>query len=252
VRETKRTRRERECGLGFAWQLPESSTWALFCAVAITGALAVALFGGLRVRVVPPPRVIERKAEAVMIPADAEGRNWAILAQEAGPFPTRFEPSSWPAMRALEAGSWPQLASRVERRPKLHEWPAEPTVMTSPAAAKGQRVLPQLQWRQEAPPEAGRGGGWKLDLQRLTVLPAEAWPKALPDFQGEVTPEMAAASWRFLVRVGSGGRVEDCLALNPASPGGAGLESWLRGLRFGRAAAGAGWIGVGVNFNRKP
>ena len=104
MRETKRTRRERECGLGFAWQLPESSTWALFCAVAITGALAVALFGGLRVRVVPPPRVIERKAEAVMIPADAEGRNWEILAQEAGPFPTRFEPASWPAMRALDPG----------------------------------------------------------------------------------------------------------------------------------------------------
>jgi hypothetical protein len=74
-----------------------------------------------------------------------------------------------------------------------------------------------------------------------------------PDFPGEVSPEMAAAPWRFLVRVGPDGRVDQCLTLNPSSdPGGARLEAWLRGLRFGRKAAAAGWIAVGVHFNRQP
>jgi hypothetical protein len=254
VKESKRTRLHRECGLAFAWMLPEASGWAAFMAILIAGALAAFLFTSLRVRVVPPPRVIERKAEVILIPSGAAGREWEIRAQEAGPFPTRFEPTAWPGFRQLEEAALASLQTNGARRPELHEWPAEPAVIATPVAMKGQRVLPKVDWKPVLPPirTGDARKGWDLELQRLTVLPDDAWPVVLPEFTGELDPTAAAASWRFLVQVDPDGRVEQCLMLNASSEaGGTVLEQWLRGVRFGPSAAKAGWIGVGILFKRK-
>jgi hypothetical protein len=254
VKESKRTRLHRECGLAFAWMLPEASGWAAFMAILIAGALAAFLFTSLRVRVVPPPRVIERKAEVILIPSGAAGREWEIRAQEAGPFPTRFEPTAWPGFRQLEEAALASLQTNGTRRPELHEWPAEPAVIATPVAMKGQRVLPKVDWKPVLPPirTGDARKGWDLELQRLTVLPDDAWPMVLPEFTGELDPTAAAASWRFLVQVDPDGRVEQCLMLNASSEaGGTVLEQWLRGVRFGPSAAKAGWIGVGILFKRK-
>lgn len=254
MKETKRTRLHRECGLAFAWMLPEASGWAVFMAILIAGALAAFLFTSLRVRVVPPPRVIERKAEVILIPSGAAGREWEIRAQEAGPFPARFEPTSWPGFRQMEDAALAGLQTSGARRPELHEWPAEAAVIASPVAMKGQRVLPKVDWTPEAPPvrTGNARKGWDLELQRLTVLPDDAWPVVLPGFTGELDPTAAANAWRFLIQVGPDGRVQQCLMLNASSdPGGAVLEQWLRGVRFGPSAAKAGWMGVGILFKRK-
>ena len=254
MKETKRTRLHRECGLAFAWMLPEASGWAMFMAILIAGALATFLFTSLRVRVVPPPRVIERKAEVILIPSGAAGREWEIRAQEAGPFPARFEPANWPGFRQIEEAALAGLQTPGARRPELHEWPAEPSSIATPVAMKGQRVLPKVEWKSEPPPvrTGDTRKGWDLELQRLTVLPDDAWPVVLPEFTGELDPTAAAGAWRFLVEVGPDGRVQQCLMLNASSdPGGTALEQWLRGVRFGPSAAKAGWIGVGVLFKRK-
>lgn len=254
MKETKRTRLHRECGLAFAWMLPEVSGWATLMAILIAGALAAFMFTSLRVRVVPPPRVIERKAEVILIPSGDAGREWEIRAREAGPFPTRFEPTSWPGFRQLEEAALVSLETPGARRPELHEWPAEPTSIATPVAMKGQRILPKVDWKPEPPPIrlGDTREGWDLELQRLTVLPDDAWPVVLPEFTGELDPTAAAGAWRFLVEVGPDGRVEQCLMLNASSePGGTGLEQWLRGVRFGPSAAKAGWIGVGILFKRK-
>jgi len=254
VKETKRTRLHRECGLAFAWMLPEASGWAVFMAILIAGALAAFLFVSLRVRVVPPPRVIERKAEVILIPSGDAGREWEIRAREAGPFPTRFEPTSWPGFRQIEESALAGLQTPGTRRAELHEWPAEQAAIATPVAMKGQRILPKVDWRPEAPPirTGDARKGWDLELQRLTVLPEDAWPTVLPEFIGELDPTTAAVSWRFLVQINPDGRVEQCLMLNASSEaGGEPLEQWLRGVKFGPSAAKAGWIGVGILFKRK-
>jgi hypothetical protein len=255
VKETKRTRLHRECGLAFAWMLPEASGWAAFMAILIAGALAAFLFAGLRVRVTPPPRVIERKAEVILIPSGEIGREWEIRAKEAGPFPTRFEPTAWPGFRQMEDAAWASLQTPGARRPELHEWPEEAVVLATPVAIKGQRFLPKVDWNPVPSPAsvADAGKSWDLELQRLTVLPEDAWPTVLPEFTGELDLTAAAAPWRFLVQIGPDGRVEQCLMLNASSePGGNVLEQWLRGVRFGPSASKAGWIGVGILFKRKP
>jgi len=256
VKETKRSRLHRECGLAFAWMLPEANGWVAFLAILIAGALAAFLFTSLRVRVVPPPRLIERKAEVILIPSSDAGREWEIRAREAGPFPTRFEPTSWPGFRQWEDAALANLRNAGARRPELHDWPAEAPAMAmaTQVAMKGQRMLPKVDWKPEPPPirTGDSRKGWDLELQRLTVLSDDAWPTVLPEFAGELDPADAAAPWRFLVQVGPSGRVEQCLMLNASSePGGSALEQWLRGVRFGPSASKAGWIGVGILFKRK-
>ena len=58
----KRELLDRECGLTFSWRSPESSGWGTFSAIVLVSLLATGFLGVVRVRIMPPPRIIERHA----------------------------------------------------------------------------------------------------------------------------------------------------------------------------------------------
>lgn len=249
----KREERDRDSGLTFSWRTPESSGWSTTVAVLVVTLLTVGLLGTLRVRVVPPPRVIERRANLVMLPESLEGRAWAVNVDEQGPFPSKFDPGSDPVFKAIEQQSNHEEFPRIGYRPALRDLPPENAVPVVAASLRGERIFPQ-----ELPPERV-GGAAPVSvlapvLLPLSNLPASAWPMAYPPFDPTVTPAMASKTWRFMVEIGPNGRVLQNQPIEVGDDEAAKdsmlrLGDWIGRLQFG-ATAKPGWIAVEVAFTR--
>lgn len=249
----KREQRDRENGLTFSWRVPESSGWSTTVAVVLVALITTGLLGTLRVRVVPPPRVIERRANLVMLPQSDEGRAWAISVDEQGPFPAKFDPTTDPGLQAIEEQARLEDVPRDRYRPPLRDLPQESGVSSVPVGLRGERFFPR-----EATENPVGGAAPVLVmapvLLPLSQLPASAWPSQFPFFESTVSPAMASKTWRYMVEIGPAGRV---LRQQPIEVGDDDasreairlLGEWIARIRFG-AAAQPGWIAVEVAFNR--
>lgn len=213
------------------------------------------LLGGMvNVRVVPPLRMLERKAGMLVMPAGAETVEWQIRCDEAGPFPSHFEPSSI-VLANSELDRLTEVLSHPKSRYQLimREFPKEQAAVYPPAAVKGERVFPERIKRDERFPDAE--GTLEPHLQILAHLPGDVEPKLPAFYPKEVSPAAAALTWKFVVRVSESGRVSDCMPTGGGEGEGTAsgeVENWVRSVRFGSRAAEFGWFGIEVRFSRRP
>lgn len=252
---SKRETRDLESGLCFSWRTPESCHWSLLASIVIVALIGSFFLFTLKIRVLSPPRLIERKAQVMLLPSGEEGRSWDILAREAGPFPARFDPAAVleqsPEIVSALAGGHNRFASY---QPQLRGLPEEADRDVIDIALKGERVFPPHRVDDAAASTPPTGPvKFKPELVRLSSIPDGVWPSGLPALEAGIPVAKSSAGWRFMIRVGEDGVVSDCMPLNAAEDAGADVvERWLRAVRFGKKAAAAGWFGVGVTFNREP
>jgi hypothetical protein len=214
------------------------------------------LVGGMvSVRVASPPRMLERKAGMLAMPSGPEAVEWQVRCDEAGPFPSRFDPSSLATSDAEVDRLMDSLGQPKSRyRAVMREFPKEQAADYPPAASKGERVFPERGYEDERIPDTEGVLGPHLHI--LAHLPVGVEPAVLPAYTQEVSPAASAKTWRFVVRVTESGRVSDCIDCTSAEGTSAKVpaevENWVRSVRFGRKAAAMGWFGIEVGFLREP
>lgn len=236
----------------FPWGGLRASSFPKIFAILLAGGAFAVLLTSVRIRVAEPVPWAAPKATVIRVLDDAEGRSLTLRAREGGPFPSHFEPAAWELASAIE-----QVAFQAARwrpppyKPGLRELPDEPAF---PRLAKpGVPVLPTRQPPVNPVPLAGKRVLVPA-LYPLSGISRAEMPKELPSFDGEVLPAMAAAPWRFLLRVDAAGGVLDCVSLTGGDePGKAVLEGWLRRVSFQPGPAGATrWIALGLGFTNQP
>lgn len=251
----RREQRDRECGLIFSWRSTEFSTWGTCAAVVIVAVLGTAFFGLVRIRIMPPPRIIERHAAMVMIPSGPEGQAWATSIDEQGPFPSRYDVASDPAVKAIEAAFVDSLRARSPHTPEMRDLPLETAAGSVPVSLRGERIFPRES--PEARPAIQTSGQLLTPvLVPLSNLPDADRPRELPPYQVPVSPVMAAKSWRFMLELGPRGQVIQQLPIERSEDAAAGnalkdIGEWLGRVKFGNSAK-PGWIGIEVSFTRTP
>lgn len=238
----------------FQWRGRKMPMFPGLFATALVCAVFVLLVTMLQIRVVTSEKSLPRKASVILLRDDAEGRALSLRAREGGPFPSRFELSSWPGLAGLEAAV--QEAVRFKSPPyvpALADLPAENWIEPLALAAKGERVFPK---RTAAPVSSLNSSPLKLvpALFALSGIAPDALPRDLPPFEAVVDRAMTSGSWRFLVRLNPVGSVAECVSLEKGSDESAPvLEAWLRRITFKpETTSGDRWIGVGVGFTNQP
>jgi len=237
----------------FPWRGRKKTFFSMLVAHVIAGVAFILLLGAVRVKVVSPKPMIPRKASLIYLTDDAQGRTLALQAQEGGPFPSRFEPSQWAGMAALENEAMAATRQVKPYVPQLRELPKETRIAPMELAAKGELVFPK---RQLVARPASDPAKMKLvpTIYPLSGIPAEAIPAELPPFTGALDSAMTAASWRFLVRLNAQGGVTECVSLEKGGEAGAlELETWLHGIQFRTTSEKPfRWISVGIGFSNQP
>ena len=238
----------------FPWRGRKRTFFSMVMAHLIVAAGFAVLLGTVRVRVISPKPLAPRKASLIYLTDDAQGRALALQAQEGGPFPSRFEPSQWEGMAALEAEA---LAASLRPNrpyvPALRDLPKETRIQPLELAAKGETVFPKRKPASGPAPDPTRLKPAPT-LYPLSGIPADAIPAKLPPFTGTVDSAMTSTSWRFLVRLNPEGGVAECVSLEKGGEAGAlELETWLHGIQFHPPSATPfRWIAVGIGFSNQP
>ena len=251
-RATTLGRSGEETQLLFRWHgLPESPFPKIFIIVLTALGLALLLVFA-RVKVAAPQFSMASKASWIQLPASGTGALWALRAKEAGPSLARYEPTDWYAYSTLE-----QELRRATQLPacgyvpQLRELPRDGAVEEVELAARGEAFFPH---RAVVPAERNEMAEYRLApvLYPLSALGTSGLPQRLPPFAGEVDAAMAAAEWRFLLRLYPAGGVAECVSLTHAA-GAIPLEEWLRRVTFDPKLGGAGgWLAVGIQFSNQP
>jgi hypothetical protein len=252
ARATAQDRSAARTALLFRWRgQPKAAFPKLLPLVLATLAFAV-LLGFVRVKVAAPQFNIASKASLIQLPAAGEGVAWALRAKEGGPWLAKYNPADWSAYPALDAEVL--QATRIPAQPYvpvLRQLPPPEPAKPQLLAAIGEPVLPR---RIAAAAVHHDAAACHLApvLYPLSALGAVGLPQALPPFTAEIDAAMAAADWRFLLRLHPAGGVADCVSLTKAAGVGL-LERWLRGVTFDpKLAAGGGWLAIGIEFNNQP
>ena len=244
----------RDRGLIFDWRPRRTPHLAKAGMIALTAGIFLMLWTAIRVKVVAPPVQNHRSAAIIMLTPGADPMHWIEAARDFGPFPTRFDPADWPPSRA-------QLATVLETSgsatlpaiaPQFSQLPEHEAVSPAPLIAKGARILPAV-----IPPPARAAPAAPMRLApRLFPLTAGegTLPGASPPFDSDVTPEMAAQPWRFLLQIAPDGEVLHATALvGHNSPGRPELSRWLEAHRFPAHPGHSGrWIAMAIAFQNQP
>ncbi len=239
----------------FVWRGRTRSHLSSLAAIALVALVTVVLMGVLRVKIAVPKPLAPRKASLIYLANDEQGRALALLAQEGGPFPSRFEPSQWEGLATMEAAAMGAVraATSPPYAPALRELPVDDPIPVVDLALKGQPVFPL---RMPAVRAAVDPVEMKLapTLYPLSGIAPELIPAALPPFSGTVDGAMTAATWRFLIRLNPEGGVLECVSLEDSGTSGAlELSRWLHSIRFAAASSDRPrWIAVAVEFNNQP
>lgn len=239
----------------FAWRDRSASSWNLIGAVAIALVLFVLLLSIVRVRLTTPARWIEHKAAVIQLTGEVDGRAWTLRAMEGGPFPTRFDPTTWPASRQAEADAIRSATLlRKPHEPRLLDLPDPPPLRLPTLAEKGERFFPTPAPQDHRPPPNATPWRTLPVIQPLAVLPEGSLPDPPPAFTGTIDAETAAESWRFLIRLRPDGGVAECLPLTGAGrPGGDSLAAWLRSMKFPPALHSTHpWFAIAIGFTNQP
>lgn len=236
----------------FPWRPRGDSYFPKLLALVFVAVLFTLLITSVRIRVATPTPWASKKAAVIFTTDDADSRLLTLRAREGGPFPSRFEPAEWDAVReveqaAFDAVRWtastyrPALRPLPEKQPALPLLfdPSEPVLPTRRAPAIGQTALPMQQLVPQIEPLSGLG--------RASL------PRDLPAFDGVIDAALTSESWRFLLRLGRSGEVLDCVSLTGGDEKQAKLlASWLRKVSFKEDAQAARWVSVAVSFANQP
>lgn len=226
----------------------------LLALVLVTGGFLV-LGTSLKVQVRVPEKSVPQKASVIFLNDDAQGRALTLQAQEDGPFPSRFALKQWPGLAKMEALVLSQAESTTQPYvPQVPDLPAENTIPLRLSAARGAAFFPQRREVPAAQPPAENQQTIPV-LFPLSGITAEALPLDLPAFDVVIDQPMAAASWRFLVRLEPAGGVVECVSLEKGDESGAAeLVAWLRQISFPPdPSKPLRWIAVGIRFiNSRP
>jgi hypothetical protein len=238
----------------FRWTAGKRPLLPKLFAVVLVGAAFAFFITSARIRVTALEKSTPRKASVIYLREDAEGRALTLRAREGGPFPSRFEPSQWEGMAALESSALDAVRFQPPPYvPALADLPAGNLVQNVELAAKGQSFFPKRN-----PPSAHPQEHPKLKLAPLLYplsgISAATLPEALPPFAAAVDGAMSSASWRFLVRLNPDGGVAECVSLEKGGePGAPELEAWLHKIPFKpELAKPFRWIAVGIGFTNQP
>ena len=247
-------RSRQEISLIFPWrELPKAACPRVIPIIVAALAFAM-LLAFVRIKVASPQFNIMSKASWIQLPATGDGVLWARWAKEAGPFLSRYEPSSWDAYPTMAAAV--MQATRIPTRvyvPALRDLPPQTLDEPLELASKGEPVFPR-----RAPPLAPHPATTEYRLvpvlYPLSPLGSAELPLALPPWPGEVDAATAATDCRFLLRLHPAGAVADCVSLTKTTgPGVVMLENWLRRVAFDpKLAANGGWLAIGIQFNNQP
>jgi hypothetical protein len=238
----------------FRWRRLGESRLPNGFAILLVGCVFAFFLTSVRIRVASSPTPwATHKASVIHVIHDAEGLALTQRAREGGPFPSRFEPDTWPDAIAMEQAALDD--ARWKPPPYVPVLRDLPAVVTPPVtlAAKGVGTLPKLGSGALAAPAAVK---LKLEpvLEPLSGITAAAMPSELPPFDHAVDVTMSAQSWRFLVELDSAGHVLECVSLGGGDEAGPSpLEAWLRRVTFNpEPAKSSRWIAVGVGFANQP
>lgn len=237
----------------FPWRRSESAFFSTLFAAIIGGCLFALAFASVTVKLSVPKPQVPRKASLIYLTNSNEGRALALKAQEAGPFPSRFRPTQWEGMAALEATlmATTRLPHEIYTT-KLQALPKTPLTHKAPLLLEPEMVFPKSVATEKAPESAQR---MKLTPQLfpLSGIKAQDLPNALPEYLGGVEGGIASASWRFLLELDATGKVGECISLEKGGdPGALDLQKWLQSIRFPTASSPhARWISVGIGFTNQ-
>lgn len=224
----------------------------LFAAIIAAGFFALA-FATMNVKLSVLSPQVPRKASLIYLTNSSEGRALALKAQEGGPFPSRFRPTQWEGIAALEATM--MATTRLPREiylTQLKPLPEIPLARKVPTLLGPEMVFPKSVATDKAPEKPARVR-LTPQLFPLAGIKAQDLPSPLPEYLGSVEGTIASASWRFLIELDASGKVGECISLEKGGDLGAlELQKWLQGVRFSAATSGsARWISVGIGFTNQ-
>jgi len=234
----------------FRWRKSGDPIFPRLAALLISGMAFAIFLTMVRVRVVPPMQPEGRKASLIYLNPGPEAAAWALRAQEGGPFPSRFDPATWPGIQELEGRLLQDIRKPLPPyQPQLRDLPGSPTVSPVLLADRGEPVLPRSAPKQE---RAMDFTAMKLSpvIYPLSNLSPAELPQALPQFDAKIDTALSSTPWRLLVRLRADGSVAECVTLTgDSAPGTEVLEKWLQGVRFRPLKEKSSlWISIGVGF----
>ncbi|MFU8892072.1 MAG: hypothetical protein ACNA8L_00445 [Luteolibacter sp.] len=233
VNRTEYARPDRQDGLIFDWRRSRSSRFGKLGLIATAMLVFILPLSVVRIDLGKQPIQEANAASVMMLTPGNDPMHWLEAARGLGPFPTRFEPAGWvPSQLAVD-----DVIDRIRAeaippyQPRLMDFPAEDSPSMVPLVAKGARILPAVR-----PPSFQSMNALRLRtvpvLQSLSSGMGDL-PDASPPFEGEVTSEMVAHPWRFLLQISPEGMVRNAVALTGQNvPGRPALKGWLESHRF--------------------
>lgn len=249
-----KTKRQEAPEWVFPWKPRGEPAFPKFLAFAAV-TLAFGFFlTSVRIHTAAPVAWSNRKASLIHVIDDAEGRALTLRARDGGPFPSRFEPTDWPAYATLEKAAMDAARTPLRTyQPALRDLAEDPHATLPALAEPGVPVLPR-------PPSPGvitlKAPAVSLQPVILPIsgIRADAIPRTLPPFEGPADAQVTAEPPRFLIRLDATGTVLDCIALDGGDEAGpSALEKWLRGIPFqADPTKPSRWISVRVSFLNQP
>jgi hypothetical protein len=235
----------------FPWRPRGESYFPKLLALAFVTVVFTLFITSVKIQVTVPTPWAARKAAVILAANDADGRALTLRAREGGPFPSRFEPAEWGALKDLEKSAfadsrWTPPAYEPALRP-LPEKSLELPLLVDQDGP----VLPK---RKTPPAEAPPAQNHRLApvIAPLSGIDRAAIPSQLPAFEGVIDADLTSETWRFLVRLGPAGNVEQCAALTGGDEKPQMLlAEWLRRVVFKEDAKPARWISVAVSFSNQ-
>lgn len=241
----------------FRWRRLGSPLFPKLLALGITCALFAAAASFLKIRIDFHAPWMPEAASVIHAGVDPAGSVLATVAVENGPYPSRFDLADWQGFQALEKSAEYHPASRFSRYvPQFRELPESRIFPAVPLAESGRPVLPPLP---APPPQKPVGSVVTVPvLYPLSGISASGLPSKLPALGFPVDGELAAGTWRFLIRLRPDGTVLDAVSLAGGDEDGSDrtlrLISWLRTIRFPAAPAETAvrTAGVALGFINEP
>ncbi len=237
----------------FRWRPLGSPLLPRLIALAVVGTAFGLFITTAQIRVTTPEKSSPRRASLIYLGDDAESRALALRAREGGPFPARFELSSWAGLAEIERRTMESVSYQPPQyEPVLKDLPDKNPVQPLVLAAQGEAFFPQRNSADQTP----------LDFSQLRLKPMlyplsaearQALPEALPAFDGKVDEKLSSPAWRFLICLDAAGGVTECASLESADKAATdALEGWLRRVNFTPAPAKpTRWLALGVGFTNQ-
>lgn len=231
----------------FSWEARSAPQMPKIWAVVIAFGFFAFLIQSVHIRFGEPIGVAIRKGSVMQLPATYAGIDWALRAEEGGPFPSRFEPSEWAPLAAIENAAMADLQWQVpDYQPDLKALPVMDSPESPALILSGERRFPKRPYTPT--PVVGHTAMQLVPLlYPLSGLTMEELPEKLPVFEFAEGAPGSGASMRFLLRISPSGRVTECIPLAGRTPEESKIEVWLQAVTF-PAVTEDRWVALAVGF----